>query len=285
MTDILQTRAELDAWLARTQGPRGVVLTMGALHAGHMALVDRAREEVAHGTVLVTVFVNPTQFGPNEDFAKYPRMLAADVELCTAHGVDAVFAPGVDEIYPAHEVVTDYETGPLGDELEGKVRPGHFAGVLKVVSRLLQLTRADVTCFGEKDYQQLTLVRRLPELEPQLSHVRFVGVPIHRDVDGLALSSRNRYLSDAERQAALAIPRCIELVTQACAEGLSAQSAALEGFAYLLSSPGVVPDYVTIRDMDLGPAPVRGPGRLLIAARVGETRLLDNARVVIGGAQ
>ena len=284
MTRVLTSNAELSEWLATTSGPRGVVLTMGALHAGHMSLVERARTEVPNGTVLVTIFVNPTQFGANEDFAKYPRTLDADVALCAEHGVDAVFAPGVEDIYPPAAPVRQYDPGALADELEGKSRPGHFTGVLSVVSRLLQLTAADVTCFGEKDYQQFVLVQRLNELEPALAHVRFVGVPTLRDSDGLALSSRNRYLSDSERAQALAIPRCIQLVQQACADGLSPQSAALEGFNALVLAPGVAVDYVTVRAADLGPAPARGIGRVLVAARVGSTRLIDNAEVVLGGA-
>lgn len=284
MTRVLTSNAELAAWLSETSGPRGVVLTMGALHEGHMALVQRARTEVQHGTVLLTIFVNPTQFGPNEDFTKYPRTLDADVAMCSAHGVDAVFAPAVDDIYPSDAPVREYDPGALGAELEGKSRPGHFNGVLKVVSRLLQLTAADVTCFGEKDYQQFVLVQRLNELEPALTHVRFIGVPTMRETDGLALSSRNRYLSGLEREQALAIPRCIELVQQACSEGISAQSAALEGFNALLTAPGVTVDYVTVRAADLGPAPTRGIGRVLVAARVGSTRLIDNAEVVLGGA-
>jgi pantoate--beta-alanine ligase len=283
MTVLLRSRAELREWQAQTHGPRGVVLTMGALHAGHLALVDAARTEVPNGTVLVTVFVNPAQFGPNEDFEKYPRTLEDDVALCEAHGVDAVFAPTVDEVYPVDEVVRDYDPGPKAVELEGEARPGHFAGVLKVVSRLLQLTNADVTCFGEKDYQQLVVVRQLNALEPALAHVRFVGVPTMRDPDGLALSSRNRYLTDLEREQALAIPRCIERVQQACTAGVSAQSAALAGFTELAQAPGVTVDYVTVRAQDLGPAPGAGIGRVLIAAKVGRTRLIDNAAVVLGG--
>lgn len=284
MTRVLRSNAELAAWLAESSGPRGVVLTMGALHDGHMSLVQRARAAVQQGTVLVTIFVNPTQFAANEDFSTYPRTLEADIALCTEHGVDAVFAPGVDDIYPPDTPVRHYEPGELGDELEGKARPGHFNGVLTVVSRLLQLTAADVTCFGEKDYQQFVLVQRLNALEPALAHVQFIGVPTARAVDGLALSSRNRYLSAEEREQALAIPRCIELVQQACAEGISAQSAALEGFNALVLAPGITVDYVTVRGVDLGPAPVRGIGRVLVAARVGSTRLIDNAEVILGGA-
>lgn len=281
MTVLLHTRAELADWLASTQGPRGVVLTMGALHDGHLSLVDAARAEVGSGTVLVTVFVNPTQFGPNEDFEKYPRTLDDDVVRCAAAGVDVVFAPSVDEVYPADEVVTDYEPGPLGETLEGAIRPGHFAGVLKVVSRLLQLTQADVTCFGEKDYQQLTLVRRLPELEPALAGCRFVGVPIKRDPDGLAMSSRNRYLTDEERAAALALPETIELVRRLCADGIPATDAARFGKGFLATSPGVTPDYVVVLSPDMTAAPHVGEGRVMLAARVGTTRLLDNGPVTL----
>lgn len=284
MTRLLTSNAELAAWLAETTGPRGVVLTMGALHEGHMSLVKRAREEVPNGTVLVTIFVNPTQFAANEDFSKYPRTLEADVALCNDHGVDAVFAPSVDDIYPPDSEIRQYEPGDLGSELEGKARPGHFAGVLTVVSRLLQLTAADVTCFGEKDYQQFVLVQQLNDLESALANVRFIGVPTARDSDGLALSSRNRYLSPLERQQALAIPQCIQLVQQACADGVSAQAASLEGFNALVLAPGVSVDYVTVRGADLGPAPTRGVGRVLVAARVGSTRLIDNAEVILGGA-
>ena len=283
MTQLLTTADELTAWLREHPGQRGVVLTMGALHDGHMRLVDRVREEVGpQGLVLTTVFVNPTQFGPGEDFERYPRTLDADVALCAAHGVDVVFAPAVDEVYPPAVPVPPGEPGPLGSELEGAIRPGHFAGVLQVVARLLAMTEADVTCFGEKDYQQLALVRRMVAANPQL-HCRVIGVPIVRDADGLAMSSRNRYLSAIERQQALAIPRTIALVEQACAEGLSAQAAALEGFHALASSPGITVDYVVVRGVDLDAAPPRGEGRVLIAARVGTTRLLDNAAVTFGG--
>lgn len=281
MTVLLHTRRELDNWLASTHGPRGVVLTMGALHDGHMSLVDAARAEVAGGTVLVTVFVNPTQFGPGEDFERYPRTLDDDVARCAAAGVDAVFAPAVEDVYPSDEPVPDYDPGALGAVLEGAIRPGHFAGVLKVVARLLQLTRADVTCFGEKDYQQLTLVRRLPEMEPALAHCRFVGVPTTRDADGLALSSRNRYLTAEERARALAIPQCIALVQRRCAEGATATEAANAGRALLEGRAGIEPDYVVVLDAEMRHVPTSGAGRVIIAARVGPTRLLDNGPVML----
>lgn len=280
MTLVLHTRAELTHWLETSTGPRGVVLTMGALHAGHEALMRAARAEVGDsGTVLVTVFVNPTQFGPNEDFSRYPRTLDDDVALARANGVDVVFAPDVGEVYPDDAAVTSYAPGPLAEELEGVARPGHFAGVLQVVARLLVLTLADVTCFGEKDYQQLALVRRLPALEPLLAHCRFVGVPTVRDADGLALSSRNRYLSAEQREHALAIPACIRLVQRLCEDGVDTATAERIGRGFLASAPGIDVEYVELRAADLGPAPARGEGRVLVAARVGTTRLLDNGPV------
>ncbi len=286
MTVVLHTRAELRAWLDRTRGPRGVVLTMGALHDGHVALMRAARAEVGDaGTVLVTVFVNPTQFGPGEDFTRYPRTLDDDVARCTAAGVDAVFAPDVHEVYPEDEEVPTYDPGPLADDLEGAIRPGHFVGVLTVVARLLRLTEADVTCFGEKDYQQLALVRRLPELEPALAQCRFVGVPIVRDADGLAGSSRNRYLTAEERVQALVIPESVRLVRELCADGIPAAQAERVGRGFLSTSPGVTVDYVVVRSETLGPAPVAGPARVLVAARVGTTRLLDNGPIEIRGVR
>ncbi len=280
MTAVLRTRAELRAWLDGSEGPRAVVLTMGALHAGHQALMQAARAEIGTtGTLLTTIFVNPAQFGPNEDFDKYPRTFDADFELCSAIGVDAVFAPDVLEVYPLDEEVTDYELGVLARELEGASRPGHFAGVLKVVSRLLQLTDADVTFFGEKDFQQLTLVRYLIEMEPRLAKCRVVGVPIRRDSDGLALSSRNRYLNDEQRAQALAIPQAIALVQRLCEDGLGAGQAERVGRGFLSTAPGVEVDYLVVRTMGLMAQPLEGEGRVLIAARVGGTRLLDNGPV------
>ena len=280
---LLRTRAELADWLAATTGKRAVVLTMGALHAGHQELMNVARQQVGvEGTVLVTIFVNPLQFGPNEDFEKYPRSLASDLEACREMGVDAVFAPEVSEVYPDDEVTTTYDVGELAMELEGAARPGHFAGVLTVVARLLLLTHADVTCFGEKDYQQLALVRRLRTLEPRLSSCEFVGVPTKRDPDGLAQSSRNRYLSDEERQQALAVPTCVALVQAACEQGKSAAEAQALGLNFLKASAGIAVEYVEVRGSDLGPAPAVGEGRVVVAAKVGTTRLLDNGPVSLG---
>ena len=186
----MHTRAELAAARDALTGTVGVVMTMGALHSGHETLLRAARERADH--VLVTIFVNPLQFGPNEDFDRYPRTLDADLEICRRAGADLVFAPAVADMYPDGQPRVRVDPGPLGEELEGASRPGFFHGVLTVVLKLLQLTRPDLAFFGEKDYQQLTLVRRMArDLDVP---VEIVGVPTVREPDGLALSSRNRYL-------------------------------------------------------------------------------------------
>ncbi|MER5489760.1 pantoate--beta-alanine ligase [Streptomyces sp. NPDC002490] len=196
----------------RTAGPgttrRAVVMTMGALHEGHATLVRAARERVgAGGEVVVTVFVNPLQFGAGEDLDRYPRTLDADVELAAAAGADTVFAPGADEVYPGGEPQVRVTAGPMGDRLEGATRPGHFDGMLTVVAKLLHLTRPDLAFFGQKDAQQLALVRRMArDLD---FGVEVVAVPTVREPDGLALSSRNRYLSAVERRTALALSRAL----------------------------------------------------------------------------
>jgi pantoate--beta-alanine ligase len=195
-------------------GPGHVALvpTMGALHGGHRSLMRLARERA--DTVVVSVFVNPLQFGPDEDFDRYPRDLAADTALCAEEGVDVVFAPSVGTMYPAPQMVT-VDAGPMGERLEGASRPGHFTGVLTVVAKLLNLVRPDTAVFGEKDAQQIALVRRMvADLDVP---VEIVGAPILRDPDGLASSSRNVYLSDAERRSALALSRALRAGREAVA--------------------------------------------------------------------
>ncbi|MEU8521070.1 pantoate--beta-alanine ligase [Streptomyces sp. NBC_01216] len=189
-------------------GRRAVVMTMGALHDGHAALVRSARAHVGpDGFVVVTVFVNPLQFGAGEDLDRYPRTLDADLGIARAAGADAVFAPSADEVYPGGEPQVRISAGPMGERLEGASRPGHFDGMLTVVAKLLHLTRPDVAFFGRKDAQQLALVRRMArDLD---FPVEIVGVPTVREDDGLALSSRNRYLSAAERRTALALSRAL----------------------------------------------------------------------------
>jgi pantoate--beta-alanine ligase len=270
MTRVIHTREELAR--AVGTGPVAVVMTMGALHEGHRRLMREAKKRAA--LVVVTIFVNPLQFGPNEDFEKYPRTLEADVEACRAEGVTVVFAPGRDDVYPAGAPSITMNAGPLGEILEGASRPGHFSGMLTVVQKLLMLTRADLAFFGEKDFQQLALIRRMAaDLE---LGVEIVGVPTVREPDGLALSSRNRYLSAAERQSALALSRALrEGATHT--EAASALAAARK---ILADEPGVQVDYLELTGADLG-RPEPGPARLLVAARVGRTRLIDNVALTL----
>ncbi|WP_165985983.1 pantoate--beta-alanine ligase, partial [Streptomyces sp. YIM 98790] len=189
-------------------GPRAVVMTMGALHEGHATLIRAARARAGRdGQVVVTVFVNPLQFGEGEDFDRYPRTLDADLEVAAAAGADAVFAPSAAEVYPGGEPQVRISAGPMGERLEGASRPGHFDGMLTVVAKLLHLTAPDIALYGQKDAQQLALIRRM--VRDLDFPVEIVGVPTVREEDGLALSSRNRYLSGAERRTALALSRAL----------------------------------------------------------------------------
>jgi pantoate--beta-alanine ligase len=266
---VLTTRAELQAARAATTGTVGVVMTMGALHEGHAGLLRAARAKA--GTVLMTLFVNPLQFGPNEDFDRYPRTIEKDLEVAAAEGVDLVFAPSVAEMYPAGQPGVRVNPGPLGQILEGASRPGFFDGVLTVVLKLLNLTRADLAFFGEKDYQQLTMIKAaVRDLDLP---VEIIGVPTVREPDGLALSSRNRYLGPAERQAALTLSRALRAGAEAAAHGEDPASAAMTVFS---GTSEVKLDYLAVTDPLLGPAPERGPARMLVAAWVGGTRLIDN---------
>ena len=275
---VVRTRGELAAALAVTARPRGLVMTLGALHEGHLRHVARAREAVGPaGTVVLSVFVNPLQFGPGEDLDAYPRTLEADLAAARAAGVDVVFAPTVDAVYPDGDPELRPDPGPLGDQLEGAARPGHFAGVLTVVSRVMRLVSPDVATFGEKDYQQLALVRRMVrDLGPD---VEIVPVPTVREADGLAMSSRNTRLSAADRARAAAVPAALRAGTVAAADGADA---ALGAVRAVLADAGLEPASSELRAPDLGPAPATGPARLLLAVRVGDVRLLDNAAVRLG---
>lgn len=259
--------------------PSAVVMTMGALHEGHATLIREARALVGvTGCVIVTDFVNPTQFGAGEDFERYPRSLEADVLLSGAAGADFVYAPSVDEIYGDRSFIT-VDPGPLGEILEGAVRPGHFRGMLTVVSKLLHLTASDSALFGEKDYQQLVLIT---EMVRQLNFpTKVVAVETVREPDGLAMSSRNRYLSPKERAAASVVPSALaQTVRVTQAEG--AQAGVNAGLALLAATPGVEVDYLTVTDPVLGAARP-GPGRALIAVRIGQTRLIDNLPCAVAG--
>lgn len=275
MTLLVHTKADLAMARAALPGRVAVVPTMGALHDGHRANFKRAKEIA--DSVIVTVFVNPLQFRPNEDLDKYPRTLDADLVMCEAEGVDLVFAPSVNEMYPdGRDGLTTVHAGPDGEILEGASRPGFFTGVLTVVSKLFHLTRPDTALFGEKDFQQLAMVRRMVrDLEMGID---VVAVETNREADGLARSSRNVFLSEAERAAALAIPRAVKAAQDSTDPLAAAQKT-------LAAEPGLDVDYVVVRANDLGEAPAQGPARLLIAAKAGTTRLIDNAPVQIGDAR
>jgi pantoate--beta-alanine ligase len=256
--------------------PVALVPTMGALHEGHRTLVRAARERAA--SVVVSVFVNPTQFGPGEDYDRYPRTWDADLAALAEEGADLVFHPEVEDVYPPGAQGVTVSPGPLGSVLEGAVRPGHFAGVLTVVAKLFGLVRPDLALFGEKDYQQLTLIRAMAR-ELALG-VEVVGVPTVREDDGLALSSRNRYLSAEQRSAATAISAALRAAAEAGPQGADAVLTAAH--RVLDAETSLTQDYLELTGVDLGPAPDRGPARLLVAARAGSTRLLDNAPVTLG---
>lgn len=285
---LASTRAELAALLtdARAAGARvGFVPTMGALHDGHASLMRVARDRVGDGPVVVSVFVNPMQFGAGEDLDRYPRTLAEDLEVCEKEGVDIVFAPSVDEVYPGGLPQVTVDPGPLADVLEGRIRPGHFAGVLTVVAKLFGLVRPDVAVFGQKDYQQLVLIRRM--VTDLCLPVEVVGAETQREPDGLALSSRNRYLDPEQRLEATALVRTLLAAQQAGPEGLDPALDAAR--AELRASTGVDLDYLEILTPDLGDLPDDVPpgteARILVAARVGGTRLIDNLPITIGSTQ
>ncbi|HEX9338317.1 MAG TPA: pantoate--beta-alanine ligase [Pseudonocardiaceae bacterium] len=261
----------------RASGRRvALVPTMGALHAGHRELIRRAKR-VPGAAVTVSVFVNPLQFGPAEDLSRYPRPFDTDLDLCRREGVELVFHPETGDLYPDGDPVVTVDPGPLGGQLEGAVRPGHFAGVLTVVVKLLNIVRPDYAFFGEKDYQQLMLVRRaVHDLNLDVS---IVGVPTVRENGGLALSSRNRYLDGTQREAALTLSAALSAGVHAGVDGPHAVLRAAG--AVLAERSDVAVDYLELRGDDLGPVPPAGPARLLVAARVGTTRLIDNAPVLL----
>jgi pantoate--beta-alanine ligase len=251
-----------------------LVPTMGALHEGHRALIRHARRAPGATVTAVSIFVNPLQFGPHEDLDRYPRPLQADLDACREEGVELVFLPGVADMYP-EGADTTIVPGPLGEQLEGAVRPGHFAGVLTVVAKLFHVVAPDLAFFGEKDYQQLTLIKKM--VRDLDFPVAVVGVPTVREPDGLALSSRNVYLSAEDRPRAAALQRALNAAAGVSANG---PEVVLEmARAVLAEQPALAVDYLELRDPDLGPTPESGPARLLVAARIGGTRLIDNMPV------
>ncbi len=258
-------------------GARTVLVpTMGALHAGHAALLDHAR---GRGEVLVaSIFVNPLQFGPGEDLERYPRSFDEDLQLCARHHVDVVFAPAVEVMYPDGRPKVSVHPGPLAEILDGASRPGHFGGVVTVVAKLFGLVGPHVAVFGEKDYQQLVLIRRM--VADLCMPVAVLGVETLREPDGLALSSRNAYLSVEERRAAVALSAALRAGSLAGPAGAEAVLAAAHDV--IAAEPGVALDYLEVRSGDLDAPPPRGAARLLVAARVGTTRLVDNVQVQLG---
>jgi pantoate--beta-alanine ligase len=288
---VARTRAELASALASTRARGGLVAlvpTMGALHAGHAALIAEARARAsavgavgaagAAGAVVVSVFVNPMQFGPGEDLDRYPRTLEADLEVCASEGADVVFAPSAQVVYPGGEPQVTVEPGPLGSILEGATRPGHYRGVLTVVAKLFGLVRPGLAVFGEKDYQQLVLIRRM--VEDLCMDVEVVCAATVRENGGLALSSRNKYLDASQHELAQALSRALRA---GAAAGTSGGDAVLRAArAELELAGGVDLDYLALTSPDLTAPPACGDARLLVAARVGATRLIDNVAVQLG---
>ncbi|MFB7665748.1 pantoate--beta-alanine ligase [Kitasatospora sp. NPDC056138] len=280
---LTHTVADFEAafWPDEQPVDNAVVMTMGALHEGHASLIRAARKQVGRdGRVAVTVFVNPLQFGAGEDLDRYPRTLAEDVRLAEENGADVVFAPSVDEVYPNGEPQVRLSAGPMGEGFEGASRPGHFDGMLTVVAKLLHITDPDFAFFGEKDAQQLAIVQRMvADLD---FDVEVIGVPTLREEDGLALSSRNRFLSETERAQALALSRALFAGRDVAAKGPQAVREAAS--AALAGAEGVTLDYLALIDPDdfaEAPDDFRGEAVLAVAAKVGSTRLIDNVRIIV----
>lgn len=273
--EILKTREELSDWRESVTGTLGLVMTMGALHEGHLDLVRAAK--TATDTVLATVFVNPTQFAPGEDFERYPRDLEGDAQKLREVGADALFAPTPEVMYPEGETQVRFNPGPAAKILEGKTRPTHFAGVLLVVGKMFHLTRPDVACFGKKDAQQLAIVTQM--VKDLDFPVQILPVEIRRESDGLAMSSRNRYLSAAERETALELSRSLQWAQAHASEYGSDQLAAAVS-QRLAAIPGIEVDYVAlVKSQGFVPiteAGYHGEATLALAAKVGNTRLIDN---------
>jgi pantoate--beta-alanine ligase len=276
----LSSLPEMRAWSRAEKSRRrtvGFVPTMGYLHEGHLRLVDRARR--LSDRVVMSIFVNPLQFGPQEDLDRYPRDLARDRRLAESRGVDCLFVPDGKAMYPAAAPAVRVAAGPAADTLEGAARPGHFSGVLTVVAKLFHLVEPDTSVFGRKDFQQAMLVKRMVQ---DLDFPIAIDIlPTVRELDGLALSSRNTYLSTDERRSALALSRALRTLEQLWRAG-EADSAALQraGLA-AMRGPGVVPEYCALVDEEVQPVARVTPRTVaVVAGRVGKTRLIDN--VVLG---
>jgi pantoate--beta-alanine ligase len=276
VSTIAETRAALAA-LRKERACVGLAPTMGALHAGHLSLVNAARSSC--DAVVATIFVNPTQFGPNEDFSQYPRTFDADCEALRAAGVDLLFAPSVDEMYPA-DATTIVEVEKIADRLDGVSRPGHFRGVATVVAKLFHITAPDKAFFGQKDAAQVANLRRM--VRDLNFPVEIVVCPIVREPDGLAMSSRNRYLLPDERQHAIVLYRTLRRIEERITSGLIDSAELIDvGFAVLAEEPEARLDYLKIVDPDTleDVADVSAGALIAVAAWIGTTRLIDNVLI------
>ena len=276
---VLNTVAEVDAWAEKESTPIAAVLTMGALHQGHAELVRYAKANTPSGTrVIATIFVNPTQFNNSSDLAEYPRTLDSDLDTLQSAGADAVFVPDVAQMYPnGLEVNPPIEPGAIGDVLEGKARPGHFRGMLTVVERLLSITHANYSFFGEKDFQQLTLVKAM--VTATKMPIEIIGVPTVRDEFGVSLSSRNRRLSEQAIEHAKLIPAAMNKATEVFLSTSSIDEAEASGIAILEQSGKFEIEYFEIRSNDLVSLPTIDNARVFVAVNTEDVRLIDNLEI------
>ena len=276
---VLNTVAEVDAWSGKETTPIAAVLTMGALHQGHAELVRFAKANTPTGTrVIATIFVNPTQFNNSSDLAEYPRTLDSDLATLQSAGADAVFVPDIAQMYPnGLEVNPPVEPGAIGDVLEGKARPGHFRGMLTVVHRLLSITHANYSFFGEKDFQQLTLVKAM--VAATNMPVEIIGVPTVRDEFGIALSSRNRRLSEQAIEHVKLIPTAMNKAAEVFLSLGSIPEAESAGKAILEQGGKFEVEYFEIRSNDLVSLPAIGNARVFVAVNIEDVRLIDNLEI------
>ena len=282
MSETLNTISAYQNWYQKINQPVVTVFTMGALHGGHAKLIEVAKEYVAQnlngqGKVVVSIFVNPTQFNSPADLSNYPRTLDSDLVICDEAGADAVFIPTASEMYPAGETKIGLTHYQIGNDLEGASRPGHFEGMLTVVTKLLNITKPIATFFGEKDFQQLVLVKQL--VTDLNMEINVIGVPTVRDQDGFALSSRNKRLSQTQRELASQIPATLTLLKRSISEGHDLASAINIATEYLTNFPEIKIDYLELRNQQLGKPSNTDSVRALIAVQIGEIRLIDNMTV------
>lgn len=278
----LKSIAEYQNWYDSINQPVVTVYTMGALHDGHAQLINTARDYVTenlngNGKVVVSIFVNPTQFNNPEDLAKYPRTLAADLAICENASADAVFMPEVSDMYPSGETLVTLTHHKIGEDLEGASRPGHFSGMLTVVNKLLNITKPIATFFGEKDFQQLALVKQM--VADLNMPIQVVGVPTVREHDGLAMSSRNRRLDANSRELATQLFAALTLLKHSIDEGHSLTEAKQMAIDYLTTFKEIKLDYLELRNQKLETTNETDSVRALIAAQIGGIRLIDNLTV------